>query len=354
MTDPYIFDGHNDLLTKLFDAGGRAALPGVFDGRDGAIDLPKAEAGGFGGGFFACWVPSSDDQPMEDLFALMRQPAYDIPLPAPVPQDKALDIVLTQAALLLDLERQGALRLCRSTADIRAARAEGKLAAILHVEGAEVIDSDFHALDVLYAAGLRSLGPVWSRPTIYGHGVPFRFPSGPDTGPGLTPDGIRLIQACDARRIMIDLSHLNEAGFWDVANYSTQPLVATHSNPHALCTHARNLTDRQLDAIAERDGLVGLNFAVSFLREDGRKLADTPVDQMLRHLDHLIERLGEDRIGLGSDYDGAVVPEALTTIADLPVLRQAMRDHGYGEELVTKICHGNWLALLDRVWDASA
>ncbi|MEM8823207.1 MAG: dipeptidase [Pseudomonadota bacterium] len=350
MTDPYIFDGHNDLMSKLHAAGGRPALQGVFDGRGGAIDLPKAVQGGFGGGFFACWVPSSDDQPMEELFALMRQPSYDIPLPTPMPQQQALDVVLTQAALLFDLEHRGALHVCRSTADIRDARAAGKLAAILHMEGAEAIDPDFHALDVLYAAGLRSLGPVWSRPTIYGHGVPFRFPSGPDTGPGLTPEGIRLIQACDARRIMFDLSHLNEAGFWDVAKHSTRSLVATHSNPHALCHHARNLTDRQLDAIAESDGLVGLNFAVSFLREDGRKIADTPLEQMLRHLDYLINRLGEDRVGLGSDYDGAVVPEALSDISKLPVLRQAMRDHGYGEALMTKICHGNWLALLDRVW----
>ncbi|MEM7487750.1 MAG: dipeptidase [Pseudomonadota bacterium] len=352
--EPYVFDGHNDLLSKLAAAGGRSVLQDVIDGRDGPIDLPKAEAGGFGGGFFACWVPSPEDLPMAELFARMREPAYDIPLPDPVDQAQAHDVVAAQAALLFDLEWLDALRVCRSVADIHAARAEGKIAAVLHLEGAEAIDRDFEALDVLHRAGLRSLGPVWSRPTIYGHGVPFRFPSGPDTGPGLTEDGIRLIRACDARGIMIDLSHLNEAGFWDVATHSINPLVATHSNPHALCRHSRNLTDRQLDAIAGRDGLVGLNFAVSFLREDGRKIADTPVEQMLRHLDHLIERLGEDRVGLGSDYDGAVVPEALTSIADLPVLRRAMRDHGYGETLIAKLCHGNWLSLLARVWGETA
>ena len=95
--------------------------------------------------------------------------------------------------------------------------AAGGLAAVMHIEGAEGIDADFQALDVLYAAGLRSIGPVWSRPNIFGHGVPFRFPSSPDTGPGLTDLGKELVRCCNARRIIIDLSHMNEQGFWDVA-----------------------------------------------------------------------------------------------------------------------------------------
>jgi membrane dipeptidase len=349
-TAPYVFDGHNDLLSRLDAEGGRAALRTVIEGRAGAIDLPKAARGGFGGGFFACYVPSPSNVDVDSLMEQMRQPAYDIPLPEPIDRGAALPVVLAQAAYLFELERMGALRVCRTVADIRAARAAGEIAAILHIEGAEAIDPDLHALDVLYAAGLRSLGPVWSRPTIFGEGVPFRFPSTPDTGGGLTEHGVRLIERCDALGIMIDLSHLNEAGFWDIAKRSTRPLVATHSNAHALCTHSRNLTDAQLDAIAESDGMVGLNFAVSFLRGDGRKIDETPVSDMLRHLDHLIARLGEDRVGLGSDYDGAVVPEAVRDVGDLPTLRQAMRDHGYGEALVAKLCHGNWLRVLEKSW----
>jgi membrane dipeptidase len=130
-------------------------------------------------------------------------------------------------------------------------------------------------LDLLYAAGLRSLGIVWSRPNAFGHGVPFKFPSSPDTGPGLTEAGRELVRACNERRILIDLSHLNEKGFWDVAGLSTAPLVATHSNAHSVCPHARNLTDRQLDAIRESGGMVGLNFATAFLRPDGSMNADT-------------------------------------------------------------------------------
>ncbi|PWJ16488.1 dipeptidase [Jannaschia seohaensis] len=347
---PIVFDGHNDLLTRLWQAGGTTALDQMVIGRAGAIDLPRAKTGGFGGGFFACWVPSPEDQPLEELHALMCQPSYDIPLPVPIAWDEGMRVLIGQAALLLEMDRRGLLRVCRSTAEIRAAMEAGVMAAIFHVEGAEAIDTDLDALDLLYAAGLRSIGPVWSRSTPFGHGVPFAFPSSPDRGPGLTEAGKRLVTRCNELGIMLDLSHLNEAGFWDVAKLSTKPLVATHSNAHALCPHSRNLTDAQLDAIAESDGMVGLNFAVSFLREDGRKIADTPIEDMLRHLDHLIGRLGEDRVGLGSDYDGAVVPEAVSDVSKLGVLRTAMAEHGYGEALIAKICHGNWLALLDRTW----
>jgi membrane dipeptidase len=224
------------------------------------------------------------------------------------------------------------------------------LAAVMHIEGAEAIDPDFRALDVLYAAGLRSIGPVWSRPTIFGEGVPFRYPATPDIGGGLSEDGKRLVKRCNELGIMIDLSHLNEAGFWDVAAISDAPLVATHSNAHAICPHTRNLTNKQLDAIAESDGMVGLNFAAAFLRADGQMRADIPLTTMLRHLDHLMDRLGEDRVGLGSDFDGALVPDKIGSAAGLGVLRGAMREHGYSEELIKKLAHENWLRVLKKTW----
>jgi membrane dipeptidase len=226
------------------------------------------------------------------------------------------------------------------------------LACVMHIEGAEAIDPDFRMLDVLHAAGLRSLGIVWSRPNIFGYGVPFTFPGSPDTGPGLTDLGKDLVRACNRLRIMIDLSHLNEKGFWDVAATTSAPLVATHSNVHAICPTPRNLTDRQLDAIRESGGVVGLNYAAAFLRPDGAMNADTDLEVMLRHLDAMIERLGEDGVALGSDFDGAVIPKAIGDAAGLPNLVAAMRRHGYGAPLVRKITSANWLGLLDRTWGA--
>ncbi|WP_293575716.1 dipeptidase [Phaeobacter sp.] len=350
MTYPLIFDGHNDLLLQLHTMN---VAPGQ-DGFQGAgghhIDLAKAKAGGFAGGFFAIFVP--DGQSDTNLSDMLK-PSYDLPLPPELPWADASRVALSQAAALLGLERDGALRICRNTSDIRSAMADGVMAAVMHLEGAEAIDRDLAMLDVLYAAGLRSLGPVWSRPTLFGHGVPFQFPGSPDSGPGLTTDGRRLIARCNALGVMIDLSHLNEAGFWDVAQLSQAPLVATHSNAHALTAHSRNLTDRQLHAIRDSDGMVGLNFAVAFLREDGRMDADTPLEAMLRHLDHLLTQLGEDRVGFGSDFDGAVVPQDIGSIAGLPRLLDALRAHGFDDALLTKLCHGNWLRVMDLTWTSA-
>ena len=208
---------------------------------------------------------------------------------------------------------------------------------MLHIEGAEAIDPDLEALEVLHAAGLRSLGPVWSRPNIFGHGVPFRFPSLPDTGPGLTDAGKALVRACNELRIMVDLSHLNEAGFWDVAALTDAPLVATHSNAHELCPCSRNLTDKQLDAIRETGGVVGLNLAVSFLRADGRNDADTPLETLCDHVEHLVGRLGADGVALGTDFDGCTVPAAIRDAAGLPNLLDALRGRGWGEAGVAQV-----------------
>ena len=344
-----VFDGHNDVLSKLHGTHPQDPASAFIDGYDAAIDLPKSRAGGFAGGFFAVYIPPLEVD-YEARNAAMMADSYDLPLPPQLDWPHAVSLTMAQIGILLELERCRALNICRSVADIRAAMAAGSIAAIMHVEGAEAIDADLAMLDVLHAAGLRSLGPVWSRPTIFGHGVPFAFPATPDIGPGLTYAGVRLVRRCDDLGILIDLSHMNEAGFQDVARLSTNPLVATHSNAHAICPHARNLTDDQLRCIRDSGGMVGLNFATAFLRPDGRMLPDVPLEIMLRHLDHLIGILGEDHVGLGSDYDGAVMPESLASAADLPRFVTAMRQHGYGEALIRKLCVDNWLSTLERIW----
>ena len=164
--------------------------------------------------------------------------------------------------------------ICRAPAAVRATMQAGKIAAVMHMEGAEAIGPDLDALYLFYEMGLRSIGPVWSRPTVFGYGVPFKFPGNPDIGPGLTDAGKDLIRLCNELGVLIDLSHMNQAGFEDVARLSKAPLVATHSNVHALTTSPRNLTDRQLEQIKDSGGMVGLNFATSFLRPDGLACPD--------------------------------------------------------------------------------
>src|SRR6185503_5856965 len=257
----------------------------------------------------------------------------------PLAMDAARNSVVGELAILTKILRAapGEVALCLTAAEAKSAIATNRLAVVLHLEGAEAIDSDLNFLHVLYAAGLRSLGPVWSRDNIFGHGVPFRFPADPDIGDGLTEAGERLVRTCNDMKILVDLSHINDKGFWDVARLSTAPLVATHSNAHALCPASRNLTDRQLEAIRDSGGMVGLNFAAAFLRTGGAMKSDTRVDVMVRQLDYLIEKLGEDHVGIGSDFDGAVVPAAIGSAAGLPVLFDALRAHGYSEPLLKKI-----------------
>lgn len=355
MTDTIpVFDGHNDFLLRLLlQPQQREAMWLTGVGR-GHLDLPRMRQGGFAGGFFAIYLPSPVAHDAPASMAAMAKPPYRLPLPDPIPFDQALPRAVAAAGHLLWMARasDGAFRVCHTAAEVRAAMAEGVIAGIMHMEGAEAIDADLDALHVFHAMGLRSLGPVWSRPTIFGHGVPFAWPASPDTGPGLTEAGKRLVRECNRLGIMIDLSHLNEAGFDDVAALSDAPLVATHSNAHALCPSSRNLTDRQLDIIRERGGMVGMNHAVGFLNPDGRRDTDRGFEAMLRHMDHLISRLGEDHVGLGSDFDGAEIPQAMGDVTGLPRLIEALRGHGYDTPLLRKICHENWLAVMARTFGA--
>jgi len=348
------FDGHNDILLRLYNAPqNREAIWLTGEGK-GHLDLPRMKTGGFAGGFFAIYIPSPHDDDGIDYQQLMENPPYKLPLPHLIRADEALPVAMAMAGHMLWMERasQGQFKMVRTVAEIRDCMAKGVIAGILHMEGAEAIGEDLDALHAFHAMGLRSIGPVWSRPTIFGHGVPFAFPHQPDTGEGLTPAGKRLIKECNQLGIMVDLSHINEKGFNDVAELSDAPLVATHSNAHAVTPSSRNLTDRQLAVIKASGGMVGLNFATSFLRRDGKQSPDMGWGDVLAHLDHLIDHLGEDHVGLGSDFDGATVPKGITDVAGLPALQQAMLDHGYGEALMRKLMTENWIRLLERTWRA--
>ncbi len=343
-----VFDGHNDTLLDLFRperGGGRSFFE---RSEQGHLDLPRAREGGLGGGFFAVFVPQHPATPRAEPLG----PSAVRELPPPLDLDYAQVTALAMTGLLFRLEREsaGQLKVVRTADELVTCLEEGTLATILHFEGAEAIDPGLDALEVFYRAGLRSLGPVWSRQTAFATGVPFRFPSTPDIGPGLTEAGRNLVRACNRLGIMLDLSHLNEAGFWDVAGLSDAPLVATHSNAHALTPTPRNLTDKQLDAIKESDGMVGLNFAVAFLREDGKNDADTPLSRMVEHVEYLVGRLGIDRVGLGSDFDGATIPRELGDVAGLPRLLDALRAAGYDDAAMRKLTHENWVRVLRRTW----
>ncbi len=348
-----IFDGHNDVLFRLWNHAAKGADPVAefIDGTtSGHIDMPRAKAGGLAGGLCAIYVTSGGlvlDKPDSNGH-------YATPLSPPLERAPSLDIALETMAIAFRIERAGGWKICRGSADIATAIAEQKFAAVLHMEGCEAIDADLAALETFHAAGLRSLGPVWSRNNVFAHGVPFAYPMSPDAGPGLTEAGKRLVAACNRLGDLIDLAHITEQGFWDVAKLSDRPLVVSHSNVHAITPVARNLTDRQLDAVRESGGVVGLNFAVTMLRADGRENSDTPISDMIRHVDHLAERLGIDGVALGSDFDGALIPREIGDASGLQKLVAGLRSAGYGDRELAKICRENWLRVLSSAWHETA
>jgi len=324
-----IFDGHNDALTRVClpaSAGGRDFFA---RGESGHIDLPRAREGGLAGGLFAICAP-------------------------PDKAERAFEFTTEIARRFFELldGAGGALRVVRTVRAIEESMDAGTLAVALHLEGAEAIDPGLESLPRFFDQGFRSIGITWSRPNAFASGVPFAFPGGPDTGPGLTPAGTSLVRACNRLGVLIDLSHLNERGFWDVAAISTAPLVATHSAAHALCPSSRNVTDRQLDAIGASGGVVGIPFCTAFLREDGRTDVTTPISAIVRHVAYVAQRIGIDHVAFGSDFDGATVPRDLGDAAGLPRLVDALRGAGFDEESIHKVARLNWLRVLRATWGA--
>jgi membrane dipeptidase len=343
-----IFDGHNDTIHRLREFCS-AGIDFLTRSNDGHLDLPRASEGGLVGGLFAMFV-RPEHAPTDDL--AVTTTSYEVrladALDASYARRKTMQML--EAFRSLEARADGKVRIATSTAEIEAARWDGPFAIVLHMEGADAIDANLIELEKLYHCGLRSLGLVWSRPNIFGHGVPFAWPRSPDTGPGLSPAGYDLVRACNSLGIMIDVSHLNEKGFWDVARLSNAPLVATHSCAHSICPSTRNLTDRQLDAIRDSDGIVGVNFSVNDVRPDAHNDSDTPLPMLVRHFRYLVDRIGIDRVAIGSDFDGATIPAAIKDASGYPDLIAELRANGFDDESLRRIAFDNWMRVFRLTW----
>jgi membrane dipeptidase len=359
-----IFDGHNDVISKLLASerahAGRLIAAGRGEGArsffergtEGHIDLPRAKEGGFAGGLFSIYVGADPQAEPPAGPVLGEHHGLQVGFPRQLTLEYAQRTSLAELGILFRLARDsdGQLRIVRTVADVEACLADDAIAAVIHFEGAEAIDAGLDLLGVYYAMGLRSVGPVWSRANDFGEGVPYLFPHSPDTGPGLTDRGKALVRACNDMGIVVDVSHLNEKGFWDIAALSTAPLVATHSNAHALTPTPRNLTDRQLDAIRDSGGIVGVNFSVGFLREDGGDSADTPMERIVAHFRYLSDRMGIEHVGFGADLDGTMVPACVGDVTGLPRVVDALRSAGFDAASLEKVAHQNWLRVLAQTW----
>ncbi len=340
-----VIDGHNDVLSHLHEQ--HAPDDAILEEEAAAITVPRARSGGVAAGMFAALPPTGEWEEVQRTAG-----GYEIPYNASVGWEESARTIGALGARLFRLldAAGGQVRLVRDAADLDACLAGDALGVVFHFEGAEPIDTDLDALEVWYAAGLRSLGIVWSRANDFASGVPFKFPSTPDTGPGLTDAGGRLVKRCAELGIAVDLSHLNAAGFWDVARIDAAPLIASHSGVYELCTYSRNLMDDQLDAIAASGGLVGINFDVGSLRADGGNDADTPLSRIAEHARYVADRCGVDHIALGSDFDGATMPADVPHAGAYQGVLAALEAAGFANHEVDQIAWRNWRRVLAAAW----
>lgn len=359
MSEPMtpVFDGHNDTLLRVYRADPEKPFNFFQENATGHLDLPRARKGGLVGGIFAIFTPTPEDSPeraelwetefIDGGYRQKLRSAID-------PQyARAFTDAVVQRVNALEEESNGALKLARTSAEVENCIERGILALVLHFEGAEAIREDLSNLHGYYERGLRSLGLVWSRPNRFATGVPFAYPASPDTGPGLSQAGRALVQACNQLGIIIDLAHINEKGFWDVANLSSAPLVVSHADVHAICRSTRNLTDAQIDAVGRSGGLIGLNFEPIQITENANPSADVPLAQLVKHVDYIAGRIGVDHVAFGSDFDGTNMPAELGDAAGLQKLVQALRAGGYDQAAVEKIAYRNWLRIFSETWKDS-
>lgn len=219
---------------------------------------------------------------------------------------------------------------CVSGEQIKKQLAIEKKVALLAVEGSRVLGKDLNKVQELYDKGVRMMTLTWNGKTHVADGCMMEHAN------GLTPFGKCVIQKMENIGMLIDVSHLAEKGFWDVVKYTNKPFIATHSNSKAVCNHPRNLTDQQFKVFVERNGLVGMNYYPLFI--NGTMTGD--IEEILMHIDHFLKLGGEDVIAMGSDFDGAKMPNHMQGIQDIGYLRDLLTKK-YGSRLSEKFCFKN-------------
>jgi membrane dipeptidase len=350
MSEIPVFDGHNDSILALWrdDVPAKAFL----DGHEGGhLDLPRAREANFAGGFFALFVPSEEQfSAAKDENRTETAEGYEVDLPPPLSPAYSEQVTDELLALLDEVAADDRIRVVCDSEDAQACIEGDELGAVVHFEGAEAIRPSLSNLEDFYDAGLRSLGLTWSRPNAFAHGVPFRYPSSPDVGPGLTGRGRELVRRCNDLGIVVDCAHLTEQGFWDVHDSSADPLVVSHTAAHEVCASSRNLTDEQLDAVADSGGVVGLTFSKSDLNPAGGSADTVPMDVVVRHVDHLVGRMGVEHVAIGSDFDGATIPDCIGDVTGLQGLFDELRAAGYSDADLRKLAHENWLRVCESTW----
>jgi membrane dipeptidase len=276
--------------------------------------------------------------------------------------EMALRKALGQISALYEEVKESSdkLMICCSSEEMMRAKKEGKIGFLLSLEGAEPLGTDLSLMRVFYELGVRNLGLVWSRRNAVADGS-FFSPVKEGRKGGITSFGVKVIEEAERLGMMIDVSHLNDEGFWDVMDIAKGPIVASHSNSRTLCSTMRNLTDEQIKAISQKNGLIGLNANSMLVGVDD---ASSQLEDLLNHVDHLVELAGIEHVGIGldlcDDFMKYIAPEDLASLPRkpfdvisghqaLPQLWEGLVSRGYSEEMIKAIAGGNWLRIFSEM-----
>jgi membrane dipeptidase len=332
-----VIDMHNDLPTKLLDEDYDPAIrhPAGVGAGLGHTDLPRLRESGITAVFLAAWVDATFARRTPDGSHARALAALD-------------------AARAFADRHPDALQLATHAADVRAAKASGRIAIFLGVEGGHAIEDSLDKLRALYARGARYLTLTWNNGNAWaGSSVGVD-----DTSRGgLTAFGREVIAEMNRLGMLVDVSHASEETVADVLAVSTAPIIASHSSARALADHPRNLHDAQLRAIAAAGGVINVNFYSRFIDPVFRAAVDagvpdpprTPLSVLIDHIAHVAAVAGVAHTGLGSDFDGiSALPEGIDDVTGFPRIADALLARGFAESDVIAILGGNMLALLDR------
>ena len=299
------FDAHCDTVSRCLETGESLCR------NSGHIDLCRTKCFARYAQFFALYADAAETP---DLWVRCKE---------------LHDCFLREMA-----ENAGCIMPCRTGAEVDAANRAGKCAAILSIEGADLLECKIERIETAASWGVRLLNPVWNRANVLS-GTNLE-----DSERGLSPYGREFIREMEANNIYADVSHISDAGFWNILRMAKKPVVASHSNSRALCPHPRNLTDDMFRAIRDTGGVVGINFYRNFVGDDS-------MESLVRHIEYFLEMDGEKTVCIGGDLDGCdELAGGLRGLQDIHKIYDALCTRGYGKHLLDDIFFGNLRRLL--------
>lgn len=320
-----IFDAHGDIWTDV-TVKRQEGKENIFKN----FHLERYKKGQVNAGIFVIWIDPPNDKN---------------------PQKRALEIIENMSVEITN--NKDIFKIITRYEDMKEAMQDDKLAVMIGSEGLSYIGTNINLINTLYLLGVRHASLTWNEENDLATGAK----GNPDRG--LTKAGVKTIKRLEELGMIVDVSHANDKTFWDIYNITTKPFIASHSNCRALCNSLRNLTDEQLKAIKEKGGVVGLNAFADFVDDDPK---NRDIEHLVNHLDHMVEIMGIDHVGLGFDFDDYLTGETLSFFAEgdsstigfenitkVPKLIEILGSRGYSSEDIEKIKYKNFTRIIQQI-----